>query len=140
MAEVIHGWEATTALRVMGRLDRETGKHPCDSDPKLFFPTISAKKGPEFHARRLCRQCPAQAACLALALREGHGQASHPNEVGVWGGATREMLVALQRRTEDGVTTVKCSRKGCHEPADLILSVNADVLVCAHHGEDLPWR
>lgn len=59
-------------------------------------------------ARRLCGDCPVQAACLELALRyEGGDDLHHPREPhGIWGGTThleRERML----RARHGATTIR---------------------------------
>jgi WhiB family redox-sensing transcriptional regulator len=71
-----------------------------DADPELFFPVGTA--GPALRqireARRICRDCPAQAPCLAWALHHGVTD-------GVWGGTTegqRRALRSLARARPNG--------------------------------------
>jgi WhiB family transcriptional regulator, redox-sensing transcriptional regulator len=63
-----------------------------DTDPDLFFPVGTA--GPALRqieeAKRICRACPVQAACLAWAL-------DHGVDSGVWGGATEAERRALRQ-------------------------------------------
>ena len=65
------------------------------SDPDLFFPvgTIGPALSQIDEAKRICRACPAQAACLAWAT--DHGVTS-----GVWGGTTEEERRVLRRPAE----------------------------------------
>ncbi|MFI7129351.1 WhiB family transcriptional regulator [Nonomuraea sp. NPDC050153] len=69
-----------------------------DADPALFFPiTWDGHPGrPDEQARRICRTCPVQAACLDWALRTGEPD-------GVWGGTTpaerRRLRARLRQAT-----------------------------------------
>ncbi|NRQ32370.1 WhiB family transcriptional regulator [Nonomuraea sp. NN258] len=65
-----------------------------DADPALFFPlTWDDRLAPRNdQARRICRGCPVQRACLDWALRTGEPD-------GIWGGTTpaeRRLLRARQ--------------------------------------------
>jgi WhiB family transcriptional regulator, redox-sensing transcriptional regulator len=63
-----------------------------DADPDLFFPV--GPTGPALRqvdeAKRICRNCPVQARCLAWAL--DHGVTD-----GVWGGTTEDERRAIRR-------------------------------------------
>jgi len=63
-----------------------------DADADLFFPV--GPMGPGLRqidqAKRICRACPVQAACLAWAI--DHGITS-----GVWGGTTEDERRTLRR-------------------------------------------
>ena len=66
-----------------------------DADPDLFFPIGTA--GPALRqidqAKRICRACPAQTACLAWAI-------DHAVTSGVWGGTTEDERRAIRRPAE----------------------------------------
>ena len=66
-----------------------------DADADLFFPV--GTMGPALRqideAKRICRACPARAACLAWAI--DHGITS-----GVWGGTTEDERRALRQPAE----------------------------------------
>jgi WhiB family transcriptional regulator, redox-sensing transcriptional regulator len=66
-----------------------------DAEADLFFPV--GTMGPALRqideAKRICRACPAQAACLAWAI--DHGITS-----GVWGGTTEDERRALRQPAE----------------------------------------
>ena len=66
-----------------------------DADADLFFPvgTMGPARRQIDEAKRICRACPAQAACLAWAI--DHGITS-----GVWGGTTEDERRALRRPAE----------------------------------------
>jgi len=63
-----------------------------DTDPDLFFPIGTT--GPALaqieNAKAVCRQCPAQAACLEFAL-------STNQDTGIWGGTSEEERRKLRR-------------------------------------------
>jgi WhiB family redox-sensing transcriptional regulator len=63
-----------------------------DTDPDLFFPIGSTGSAIEQidAAKRVCRQCPAQAACLEFALATNQ-------EAGVWGGSSEEERRKLRK-------------------------------------------
>ena len=69
-----------------------------DADADLFFPV--GTMGPALRqideAKRICRACPAQAACLAWAI--DHGITS-----GVWGGTTEDERRALRQPAREKV-------------------------------------
>ena len=122
----------------------------CEEDPEIFFPRLHngddsdvwpKVREQEAQARRLCRECPSQEPCLQLALREDQAltRLGLHTSPGVWGGAKRAMLTLLTKRTRKGLRPIKCNVRGCWNDADLILTVNADEIVCAEHGKDLPW-
>jgi WhiB family transcriptional regulator, redox-sensing transcriptional regulator len=62
-------------------------------DPELFFPVtdIGAARVQVEAAKKVCRRCPVQRACLSWAL--GNRQ-----EAGIWGGMTEEERHRLRRR------------------------------------------
>ena len=66
-----------------------------DADADLFFPV--GTMGPALRqideAKRICRACPAQAACLAWAI-------DHEITSGVWGGTTEDERRALRQPAE----------------------------------------
>jgi WhiB family redox-sensing transcriptional regulator len=66
-----------------------------DADADLFFPV--GTMGPALRqideAKRICRACPAQAACLAWAIEAGITS-------GVWGGTTEDERRALRLPAE----------------------------------------
>lgn len=47
---------------------------PCAEDPEAFFPASTDHPAIQ-HAKALCHTCPAQAACLELAMSNEHGNA-----------------------------------------------------------------
>jgi WhiB family redox-sensing transcriptional regulator len=63
-----------------------------DTDPDLFFPVGTT--GPALaqieNAKAVCRQCPAQTACLEFAL-------STNQDTGIWGGTSEEERRKLRR-------------------------------------------
>lgn len=60
-----------------------------DKDPDIFFPGDGGGIG---EAKRICRTCPAQKACLDYAL-------THGEDKGIWGGTSeRERRRILRRR------------------------------------------
>lgn len=117
---------------------------PCHGQYELFFPKFAHRKGPEFHARRICRECPLQELCLARAIANDealtrHGSEEHGQPAGVWGGATRPMLRKLTVRSRRGRVAIPCTR--CEDgTVDHILAANTDELVCATCADDLPWK
>ena len=66
-----------------------------DADADLFFPV--GTMGPALRqideAKRICRACPARAACLAWAI-------DHGITWGVWGGTTEDERRALRQPAE----------------------------------------
>jgi WhiB family redox-sensing transcriptional regulator len=66
-----------------------------DLDADFFFPvgTIGPAQRQIDEAKRICRACPAQAACLAWAMDQGITS-------GVWGGTTEDERRALRRPAE----------------------------------------
>lgn len=73
------------------RTDWRDGAACLHADPELFFPVSTT--GPALRqveeAKRICRDCPVQAPCLAWALRQGISS-------GVWGGTTAEERRAMR--------------------------------------------
>ena len=69
--------------------------HGATPEADLFFPvgTIGPALRQIDEAKRICRACPAQAACLAWAI--DHGITS-----GVWGGTAEDERRALRRPAE----------------------------------------
>ena len=55
-------------------------------DPELFFPIVGSNVNP---ARRVCRECPVRAECLAYALE-------HDLRHGVWGGTSERQRERLR--------------------------------------------
>jgi WhiB family transcriptional regulator, redox-sensing transcriptional regulator len=81
------------------------------ADPDLFFPIGTT--GPALlqaeEAKRICRACPVQAACLTWAIDEGIGS-------GIWGGTTEEERHTL-RRTMNRGTQPRNLSDACGPPA-----------------------
>src|SRR5262249_47187086 len=74
---------------------------PCTADPDLFF---SEDDDGITRAKRLCSLCPAQAACLDLALASGI-------EWGVWGGELFERgRIVTPGRTGAPSVSLVCAR------------------------------
>jgi WhiB family redox-sensing transcriptional regulator len=67
-----------------------------DADPDLFFPIGTS--GPVLRqideAKRICRACPVQTACLAWAI-------DHAVTSGVWGGTTSDERRAIRRSAKE---------------------------------------
>jgi WhiB family transcriptional regulator, redox-sensing transcriptional regulator len=91
---------------------------PCAEDPEAFFPASTDHAAIQ-HAKALCHTCPAQAACLELAMSNEHGNAKGRD--GIYGGTTPAERARMDRGkprpvshgTEGGYRTHK--RRG--EPA-----------------------
>jgi WhiB family transcriptional regulator, redox-sensing transcriptional regulator len=90
-----HGSDSSNASTAPRRRLALTRPAEGGADADLFFPvgTIGPALPQIDEAKRICRACPAQAACLAWAI--DHGVTS-----GVWGGTTEEERRALRRPAE----------------------------------------
>ena len=120
---------------------RPSPEAPCVGQTELFFNATSARKGPAFFARRLCRECPHQEACLGYAILGDEAMMRMDGaSPGIWGGATPQMLSALTRKSNRGRDVVTCSVRGCTADADFVLSANVDEIVCEAHAEGKVWR
>lgn len=79
------------------RLDLTEKHTPCrDADPEIFFPIGEISRSDKEQikeAKAICNSCPAQEACLSVALKR-------PEEFGIWGGLTEYERKALKRRNE----------------------------------------
>lgn len=64
------------------------------TDPEAFFPTKGGYTEP---AKRICRACPIQAACLAYALADNSLD-------GIWGGTTPRQRRAIRGVPATGLT------------------------------------
>ena len=67
---------------------------PCAEDPEAFFPASTDHAAIQ-HAKALCHTCPAQAACLELAMRNEHGNAKGRD--GIYGGTTPAERARMDR-------------------------------------------
>lgn len=93
--------QSATVNKAYERLMNEMVRQPTamlmgtcrETDPEIFFPRVG---GSTRQAKAICRECPAQTACLewALKTRQMHG---------VWGGTNereRAQLLALRAKAE----------------------------------------
>jgi WhiB family redox-sensing transcriptional regulator len=68
-----------------------------DSGPGVFYaceekrPASMTREAAIARAKSICRRCPVVSSCLVWAV-------AHPNEMGVWGGASPEEREAIRRR------------------------------------------
>ena len=77
------------------------GTPPCaTTDPEIFFPERGAGGIGEYGivtAKRLCRSCDYQSACLTWAIEH--------DETGIWGGTTEKERRPLKRKLKQSLAS-----------------------------------
>ncbi len=111
------------AERVMSPLARCSGSA---TDPDEWFPVaavVPAARAEAQHALALCAECPVQAECLEMSLRQWHTIGKH----GIWGGLVEAERAMAHREWLEGAPVTALLPPAVSEPATLPEPVPAGV-------------